>query len=163
MSALLGVSVGTVHRRFANGAPLVRSGLVSIDNDGDLIVVSRLHRIATVPGETSVDVHRLLLPSAPASELEWSDFDHIARDRDHVERLLAGAIEAGAPGVNILLHGPPGTGKTELCKDSRSAARAGSARRDAARRVRRQAESTQGNRVSAIGESRPTSCAAAVA
>ena len=116
LPALLGVSMGTVHRRFANGAPLVRSGLVSIDNDGDLIVVSRLHRIASVPGDTSLNVHHLLLPSAPASELEWSDFDHIARDRDHVERLLAGALDAAAPGVNILLHGPPGTGKTELCK-----------------------------------------------
>ena len=116
LSALLGISTGTVHRRFGNGAPLVRSGLVSIDNDGDLIVVSRLHRIATVPGDASLDVHRLLLPAAPSSELEWSDFDHIARDRDHVERLLAGALDSGAPGVNILLHGPPGTGKTEFCK-----------------------------------------------
>ena len=78
LSALLGISAGTVHRRFGNGAPLVRSGLVSIDNDGDLIVVSRLHRIATVPGDASLDVHRLLLPAAPPSELEWSDFDHIA-------------------------------------------------------------------------------------
>ena len=116
LSALLGVSVGTVHRRFANGAPLVRSGLVSIDNDGDLTVVGRLHRIATAPGDSSLDVHRLLLPSAPPSELEWSDFDHIATDRDHVERLLAGALDTGAPGVNVLLHGPPGTGKTEFCK-----------------------------------------------
>ena len=116
LSALLGISAGTVHRRFGNGAPLVRSGLVSIDNDGDLIVVSRLHRIATVPGDASLDVHRLLLPAAPPSELEWSDFDHIAQDRDHVERLLGGALDAGAPGVNILLHGPPGTGKTEFCK-----------------------------------------------
>ena len=116
LSALLGVSVGTVHRRFANGAPLVRSGLVSIDNDGDLTVVGRLHRIATAPGDSSLDVHRLLLPSASPSELEWSDFDHIATDRDHVERLLAGALDTGAPGVNVLLHGPPGTGKTEFCK-----------------------------------------------
>ena len=116
LSALLGVSAGTVHRRFANGAPLVRCGLVSIDSDGDLNLVSRLHRIATVPGDASLDVHHLLLPGTPPSELEWSDFDHIARERDHVERLVAGALDAGAPGVNILLHGPPGTGKTEFCK-----------------------------------------------
>ena len=116
LSALLGLSVGTIHRRFGNGAPLVRSGLVSVDNDGDLIVVSRLHRIATVPGDASLDVHRLLLPTASPSELEWPDLDHIAQDRDHVERLLAGALDAGAPGVNILLHGPPRTGKTEFCK-----------------------------------------------
>ena len=116
LSALLGISAGTVHRRFANGAPLVRSGLVSIDDDGDLIVVSRLHRITTAPGDASLDVHHLLLPAASSTELEWSDFDHIAQDRDHVERLLAGALDSGATGVNVLLHGPPGTGKTEFCK-----------------------------------------------
>ncbi len=116
LPALLGISMGTVHRRFATGAPLVRSGLVSVDDDGDLIMVGRLERIATVPGDTSLDAHRLLFPPVPPSDLEWSDFDHIAPDRDHVERLLAGALDAGVPGVNILLHGPPGTGKTELCK-----------------------------------------------
>ena len=42
--------------------------------------------------------------------------DHLGHDRDHVERLLGGALETGAPGVNVLLYGPPGTGKTELCK-----------------------------------------------
>ena len=113
---LLGVSANTVHRRFGADAPLVRSGLVSIDSDGDLDIVSRLHRLATVPGDASLDVHHLLLGTASASELQWSDFDHVAADRDHVERLLKGALDTGASGVNVLLYGPPGTGKTQFCK-----------------------------------------------
>ena len=47
------------------------------------------------------------------------------RDRDHVEKLLRGALDNGKPGVNVLLYGPPGTGKTEFCK-----ALAAPARRD---------------------------------
>ena len=113
---LLGVSANTIHRRFRIDAPLVRSGLVSIDSDGDLDIVNRLHRLATMPGDTSLDVHHLLLGSASASELEWSDFDHVAADRDHIERLVQGALDSGVPGVNVLLHGPPGTGKTQFCK-----------------------------------------------
>ena len=113
---LLGVSANTVHRRFRNEAPLVRSGLVSIDSDGDLDIVNRLYRLVTVPGDASLDVHHLLLGAASASELEWSDFDHVAADRDHVERLLKGALDTGASGVNVLLYGPPGTGKTQFCK-----------------------------------------------
>ena len=60
--------------------------------------------------------HLLLLDVAPQGELEWSDFDHIADARDHAEALLRGALRAGARGVNILVHGEPGTGKTEFCR-----------------------------------------------
>ena len=116
LSVLLCISANTVHRRFRNDAPLVRTGLVSIDSDGDLTIVSRLLRLATVPGHAGLDVSHLLLGAASACELEWSDFDHVAADRDHVERLLKGALDTGASGVNVLLYGPPGTGKTQFCK-----------------------------------------------
>ena len=116
MPALLGVSAGAVHSRLTDGAPLVSSGLVSIDRDGDVTIVDRLRRLATVPGSAGLDVNRLLLDAAPASELEWTDFDHIAEGRDHIVRLIQGALRTSAPGVNILLYGPPGTGKTEFCK-----------------------------------------------
>ena len=117
LSALLGVSANTILGRLRADAPLIRSGLVCIDgDDGDLTVVNRLHRLATMPGGSGLDVNRLLLGEASPSELEWSDFDHLGQDRDHVEGLLAGALETGTPGVNVLLYGPPGTGKTEFCK-----------------------------------------------
>ena len=38
------------------------------------------------------------------------------QERDHIERLIRGALGTGAAGVNVLLYGPPGTGKTEFCK-----------------------------------------------
>ena len=117
LSALLGVSANTILGRLRADAPLVRSGLVCIDgDDGDLTLVNRLHRLATIPGGPGLDVKRLLLGEASPSELEWSDFDHLGQERDHVEGLLAGALGAGARGVNVLLYGPPGTGKTEFCK-----------------------------------------------
>ena len=116
LPTLLGISANTVCSRFRDGAPLVRSGLVSVDSDGDPTLLGRLHRLASAPGDASLDVNRLLLDPAAPSELEWSDFDHVARDRDHVERLLEGALETSASGVNILLYGPPGTGKTEFCR-----------------------------------------------
>ena len=116
LPALLGKSARTIQARFGDDAPLVRSGLVHVDRDGDPEVIRRLHRLATVPWSDSRDVNRLLLDAAPASELEWRDFDHVADSRDHLERVLKGALGSGRPGVNVLLYGPPGTGKTELCK-----------------------------------------------
>ena len=116
MPVLLGVSANAVHSRLTDRAPLVSSGLVAIDSDGDVTAVDRLRRLATVPGRAGFDVNRLLLDPAPASELEWSDFDHIAEGRNHIERLIQGALQSGTLGVNVLLYGPPGTGKTEFCK-----------------------------------------------
>ena len=113
---LLGLSPGTVHRRLANGAPLVSSGLVVIDSDGDVTAANRLQRLATIPGRAGLDVNCLLLDAAPGSELEWADFDHVAEGRDHIERLIGGALQNGTSGVNVLLYGSPGTGKTEFCK-----------------------------------------------
>ena len=116
LSLILGFTARTIQSRLEDGAPLVRSGLVSIDNDGDLAIPRRLRRLATAPGDGRIDVTRLLLDVAPPADLEWFDFNHIANERDHVEKLLRGALGSGRPGVNVLLYGPPGTGKTEFCK-----------------------------------------------
>ena len=102
LPALLGASANTVQGRLRGDAPLVRSGLVCIDGDGDLRALGRLNRLAAAPAGSGLDVHRLLLDAAPASELGWSDFDHVARDRDHIERVIRGALRSGAAGVNIL-------------------------------------------------------------
>ena len=115
-SCILGLSVNTVRKRFASGAPLMASGLVSIDEIGQVRLIDRVIRLHWLPNEAGSDVQRLLLDEAKPGDLRWSDFDHVADDRDHVERILKGALRTGGKGVNILLYGPPGTGKTEFCK-----------------------------------------------
>ncbi len=112
----IGVSPRGLLQRLAPDSPLMSSGLVSVDGDGDLSLVKRLQRLASPVVEDDGDVRSLLLDPASPAELEWADFDHIAEGRDHIERLLQGALEQRAAGVNVLLHGPPGTGKTEFCK-----------------------------------------------
>ncbi len=116
LALMLGLSLGAVARRFGQDKPLLRTGLVSVDDDGEVKAIDRLGRLALAPAEAGLDANGLLFDAAPPGELDWSDFDHVARDRDHVERLLKGALDSRAEGVNILLYGPPGTGKTEFCK-----------------------------------------------
>ena len=115
LPSLLDLSPHAVSIRLKPTAPLLRSGLVSVDNDGDLSLAGPLNRLALVPGN-DLDVKDLLLAKSDPAELEWSDFDHLAQDRDHIENLVKGALAAGEAGVNIILYGPPGTGKTEFCR-----------------------------------------------
>jgi len=50
------------------------------------------------------------------------DFAEHAQSLSLLTRLLGGALERKAPGVNILIHGPPGTGKTEFARTLAAAA-----------------------------------------
>ena len=112
----LGISSGTLRRRLAVDAPLVRSGLVSVDDDGDFEVLPRLVRLSQAPANSGREAQQLLFDETDSAELEWTDFDHVAAGRDHVERLIRGALRTGERGVNVLIYGPPGTGKTQFCR-----------------------------------------------
>ena len=113
---LLGLSYNTCSARLSPDGPLVRKGLVHVDEDGDIGIVDRLKRLAFATADATRDVGQLLFGAAPPGDLLWSDFDHVAEGRDHVERLIEGALKANATGVNVLLYGPPGTGKTQFCR-----------------------------------------------
>ncbi|MDE0349142.1 MAG: AAA family ATPase [Gammaproteobacteria bacterium] len=115
LSCVLGRSVNLVADRFAEDAPLVRTGLVSIDQDQDIQAIGRLRRL-DAPDPEEIDVRQFLLGAGGASELEWSDFEHLGQSREDVLRILRGAVDRGARGVNVLVYGPPGTGKTEFCR-----------------------------------------------
>ncbi|MCY3689975.1 MAG: AAA family ATPase [Gammaproteobacteria bacterium] len=111
----LGLKPKNIATSLERQSPLVRSGLVEIDDDGDVSIPRWLHKLAG-PETKSRDIRQLLLQTAMPSDLEWSDFDHVAKCRDHIADLLKGALRDRSKGVNILLYGPPGTGKTEFCK-----------------------------------------------
>ena len=68
------------------------------------------------------EMRNTLLGEPLRSPVGYSDYDHVAADRDLVTGVIKGAIGQAAPGVNILLYGPPGSGKTELAKVAAEAA-----------------------------------------
>jgi AAA+ superfamily predicted ATPase len=62
----------------------------------------------------SIRLHILGTPIKP--NLEWEDFIHLKELREGLTLFLKGAIKEKLTGINVLLWGPPGTGKTEFCK-----------------------------------------------
>lgn len=54
--------------------------------------------------------------SSPAPRLALCDFEHAHTEMKLLERYLRNALAQGRRGANVLLHGAPGTGKTELVR-----------------------------------------------
>jgi len=72
-----------------------------------------LERVLDRSSATGGDLVDLLVGPRRTARLTPEDFAGTP-DLDFLVALLAGAARDRAPGVNILIHGPPGTGKTEL-------------------------------------------------
>ena len=116
LAHIAGLTMSRLRERFSVRSPLVQSGLASVDEDGDIRILDRLSKLVFEPTNSTRYIEEILFEEAPPAELEWEDFEHVAADRDHIERLIRGALKTGTKGVNILLYGPPGTGKTEFCR-----------------------------------------------
>ena len=115
LARLLGLGRSRVQSRLTRSSPLLRSGCLTVDGDGEVSLNHRLERLATVPDKES-DVRRLLLGSCLPTDLEWSDFEHLGQAGEDLAALVKGALATSTPGVNILLPGEPGVGKTSLAK-----------------------------------------------
>lgn len=105
------------------GGRLVDSGIVALRHLGgahtmsyrfelkegltDLLLTAGLRREEVLP--------RFLETAAP-STLSVEDYDHVAGALRVTRELLAAALRDRIPGINILVHGPTGTGKTEFAR-----------------------------------------------
>lgn len=111
LALVTGLPLVEVDDRLAPGARLVSSGMVIDENDGEFCAGRLLLRIARSQATESERLRQRLMPQALPSSLCWEDFDHIGPLRD-----LGGRVIASGQPVSILLHGLPGTGKTEFAR-----------------------------------------------
>ncbi len=84
-------------RRFRPGIPELGEQLLSADFSPDFLVAAA--------GRT-----------APEPELTLRDFPHLNDRLRFMRDYLATCLKSRRPGVNIFLHGPPGTGKTQITR-----------------------------------------------
>ena len=123
ISVLTGISQQTVKAALRPQGALCSSGFVSIDDPKDCSLPNGIQllskefadQMATQPMNPAGLLADKVQP-APQARLTLRDYPHIRKQLDILLPYLHRALLAGRPGVNIFIHGDPGTGKTELSR-----------------------------------------------
>ena len=123
VAMLLDLPDAQVRQALGSQGLLARSGLVVVDRSGSGRLKSKLemlsHTFADQMVSTDADpIHLLrgkIQPAAPG-HLALTDYGHIKPTLDIVRPWLHHAQCSQRRGVNLYVHGAPGTGKTELAR-----------------------------------------------
>ena len=123
LSVLLDLPEDEVRASLGASSILTRSGLVSMGRNGSSTLSAKLELLSDNFADhiVSCDTDPVALlrdtvtPGSPA-ELSMSDFGHIEPYLAVLRPYLRQALASGRRGVNIYVHGDPGTGKTQLAK-----------------------------------------------
>ena len=111
---------GDPTRQVRQSAP-VALGLLYVNGDqhsggNELGIDWRFSRVLDQGATEPERLSELLVGTPQQASLTAADFAERAEQVRLLTRLLSAAVAQGAAGVNVLLHGPPGTGKTEFAR-----------------------------------------------
>lgn len=123
ISVILALPEANVRAALSTNGILARSGLVSVDRSGthslsdklDLLSRSFADLMASSEGDPITLLRGTVSPVGPG-HLVIGDYGHIQSSLDIVRPYLSHSINTGRRGVNLYIHGAPGTGKSQLAR-----------------------------------------------
>jgi transitional endoplasmic reticulum ATPase len=123
LSVLLDLPEHEVRSSLSGSSILTRSGLVCMSRNGACTLRGKLELLSDdfadhiLSSDTDpVSLLRGMVTPASPPELGMSDFEHIAPSLDVLRPYLQRALASGRKGVNVYVHGNPGTGKSQLAR-----------------------------------------------
>lgn len=123
LSTILHLPLDGVRAALAPQGVLARTGLVALDHHGRGYLHTRLdllsNQLADLMHSPTTDVLQLLrgkVCAASSAQLQLSDYTHIQPQLNVALPYLRQASSGQLRGVNLFIHGAPGTGKSELAR-----------------------------------------------
>lgn len=123
LNVLLEIPIEQINEMFAPHSTFSRSALLTLHSEEDYSLGSKLRLINYEFADNMLnldeDITEMIKDSVRLSDkgsLEIKDYSYIKSDLEILMPFLHQALENKQKGVNILLYGLPGTGKTELSK-----------------------------------------------
>jgi len=103
-------------KAFSFDSPLVLKGIIGKGSNGDIMLSEPFIKLLHSKHDTKANIRKSMLGQTATASLTRSNFKYIEDEYDYIRTILGNAVKENKPGVNILLYGIPGTGKTEFCK-----------------------------------------------
>ncbi len=118
LARLTGLPQDDIRAALSPTSTLITTGLVeiaahSVDLEDKLDVWKDLPNLLFAPHADAEALMARFLKRSPRRTLTLAHFPHLERDTAATVGLLRAALRHKIPGVNLLLYGPPGVGKTE--------------------------------------------------
>ncbi|MBS1941749.1 MAG: AAA family ATPase [Bacteroidetes bacterium] len=119
---VLGHTRDEILRVVSTSGTLHRSGLIEFEIFNHWPFSNKARLLETLPSHLALPVKDPMaifgssFRQSPPATLTRSDYRHLDEDLALIEAQIRNAITTGQRGVNILLHGVPGTGKTECAR-----------------------------------------------
>jgi len=126
ITAFLGRQKKDVVADLKMNSPLMNSGIIYMqprDYEGEPVrdrLVYHVHpRLIEAMDNEEFNIQAAterLIGKSIVAKTEWEDFQHIKDEAEYAARIVRGALKMGSKGINILVYGDTGTGKTAFCQ-----------------------------------------------
>ena len=123
LSVLLNIPEQEVRQSLSAQGALMRSGLLTLERSGNSSLREKLELLSDCFADKisseeidPVSLLRGIVVPSGASHLGLNDYTHVHSELAILQLYLKKSVETERKGVNIFLHGSPGTGKSQLAK-----------------------------------------------
>ena len=122
LAVLLDLAPSDVYKSLSLNSSLIRSGLISIDQNNIFDFSNKIELINGITERINAepknpfDIFSDNFVVAPEPTLNFDQFSYLGSKIEHFQKYIKQAIESSSLGVNVLLYGSPGSGKTQLAR-----------------------------------------------